>query len=412
MTKVGVTALRPRSPCAWWAGALGLLAVLLLAGCGYKERTGSRPRYEHWEHITDWPVPKQRLAPALRLLIWRDYFDPHILEFFEKRYNVRLQITFFENNAELKQVFKEHPDDFDLLMPSDYVVERYIKEGKLLAPLEKENIPNMGHIKQVLFRSPYDPELVYSVPMFHSCLGITFNFRKLQHIPRDFTLRGSSASENLLLYGYRALLDEPRVSLSAALLDDGVDPNAPTDEQLAKTADRLIKDTTTLGIQFMASALPERMINDEIMLAVNWSGAAAVAARQNPNVRFVLPQGKKFVQVDSFVIPLTSKRRYTAEFFLNFLLIPEISGANTNFSLYANSNGDSSPFIARDILLGPAYMDPPHTQRIFFADLGPLEDEFERQWSRVKKSSLPPKAKVPSLLKEDEARLKRSDLTH
>ena len=412
MRKIGVAVLRSNWPATRLVGVLGLLAILLLSACSYKERTGTRPRYEHWEHITDWPVPKQPLNPVLKLLIWRDYFDPHILDFFEQHYHVRLEITFFENNAELKQVFKDRPNEFDLLMPSDYVVERYIKDGNLLAPLDKENIPNMGHIKQVLFRSPYDPELVYSVPMFHSCLGITFNFRKLQHIPRNFTLRGSGPAEDLLLYGYRALLDEPRVSLSAALLDDGIDPNTPTREQLVATADRLIKDTKTLGIKFMASALPDRMISDDIMLAVNWSGAAAVAAQQNHDIRFVLPQGKKFVQVDSFVIPLTSQRRYTAEFFLNFLLIPEISGANTNFSLYANSNGDSSPFIARDILLGPAYMDPPHTQRIFFADLGPLEEEFERQWVRVKKSAPPAKAKVPSLLKEDEERLKKSDLTH
>lgn len=389
-----------------------MLVIGLFAACSYKVRTGVPARYDQWEHLSEWPVPKQPLDPVLKMLIWRDYFDPRILTFFEQRYHVKLQITFFENNAELKQVFKARPDEFDLLMPSDYVVQRYVRQGNLLAPLEKENIPNMGHIQQVLFRSPYDPELVYSVPMFQSCLGITFNFRKLQHIPRNFTLRGSSPDEDLLLFGYRALLDEPRVSLSAALLDDGADPNAPTQEQLVSAADRLIKDTKTLGIKFMASALPEKLINDEIMLAVNWSGAAAVAVRQNHDIRFVLPQSKKFIQVDSFVIPLTSKRRYTAEFFLNFLLIPEISGANTNFSLYANSNADSSPFIARDILLGPAYMEPPHTQRIFFADLGAVEDEFERQWNRVKQSSPPNKAKVPSLLKEEQDRMMKSDLTH
>jgi spermidine/putrescine transport system substrate-binding protein len=412
MTMTGVASYRPTLLRFWCMAGPGLLVLFLLAACSYKERTGPRIPFEHWEHLTQVPVPKHPLSPTLKILIWRDYLDPRIIAFFEKQYHTKIEITYFENNAELKQVFKENPDTFDLLMPSDYVVERFVKEKNLLAPIRKENVPNMGHIKQVLFRSPYDPELVYSVPMFHSCLGITFNFRKLHHIPRDFTLRASSANENLLLFGYRALLDEPRVALSAALLDDGVDPNAPTPKDLEKTADRLIKDTVEMGINFMASALPDRMIDDEIMLAVNWSGAAAVAAQKNHNIRFVLPQGKKFVQVDSFVIPLTSRRRYTAEFFLNFLLIPEVSGALTNYSLYANSNGDSSPFISRDILLGPAYMEPPHTQRIFFADLGPLEDEFERQWIRVKKMAPPPKVKVPSLLKQEEDSKLKSDVTH
>lgn len=412
MTNLGVAPCRPALVRFWLTAALGVLGLFHLTGCSYKEPTGQRPPFEHWEQLAEVPVPKHPLAPRLKILIWRDYLDPRIIASFEKRYHTKIEITYFENNAELKQIFKDNPNEFDLLMPSDYVVERFIKEKNLLAPIRKENIPNMGHIKQILFRSPYDPELAYSVPMFHSCLGISFNFRKLQHIPRDFTLRASSVDENLLLFGYRALVDEPRVALSAALVDDGVDPNAPTAEALARTADRLIKDTAEMGINFMASALPERMISNEIMLAVNWSGAAAVAAQKNPTIRFVLPHGKKFVQVDSFVIPLTSQRRYTAEFFLNYLLIPEVSGALTNFSLYANSNGDSTPFVSREILLGPAYMEPPHTQRIFFADLGSIEDEFERQWLRVKQSAPPPKAKVPSLLKQKEEQQLKSDLAH
>lgn len=413
MTMIGAALFRRRTLLRLWFGTgLGLLVLIFLAGCGYKDSTAPRLPMEYWEHIAEMPVPKHPLASTLKVLIWRDYLDPRVIASFEKRYHTTIEITYFENNAELKQIFKDNPDKFDLLMPSDYVVERFVKAKNLLAPIRKENVPNMGHIKQILFRSPYDPELVYSVPMFHSCLGITFNSNKLQHIPRDFTLRAGSVDENLLLFGYRALVDEPRVALSAALMDDGVDPNAPTSEAIAKTADRLIKDAAFMGIDFQASGLPEKMIKNEIVLAVNWSGGAAVAAQKNSSIRFVLPQGKKFVQVDSFVIPLTARERYTAEFFLNYLLIPEISGALTNFSLYANSNGDSPPFIARDILLGPAYMEPPQNQRIFFADLGSIEDEFERQWNRVKKTAPPLKIKIPSLLNEQQEEKRRGDLAH
>lgn len=410
MSMIGVASRGSTLPrCSLLVG-FGLLVLSALTSC-YREPTGPRPPFEHWEHIAEYPAPKEPLAPVLKLLIWRDYLDPRIIAAFEQRYKTKIEITYFENNAELKQVFAAKPNEFDLLMPSDFVVERFIKE-KSIAPIRKENIPNMGHIHQAMFRVPYDPELVYSVPMFYSCLGITFNFRKLQHIPRDFTLRAKSIDENLMLHGYRALIDEPRVALSAALIDDGIDPNAPTPEALAATADRLIKDTQELGIHFLASALPARMIDNEIAIAVNWSGGAAVAAQKNPAIRFVLPQGKKFVQVDSFVIPVTSTRRYTAEFFLNFLLIPEVAGALTNFSLYANSNADSAPFISRDILLGPAYMEPPQTQRIFLADLGPIEAEFERQWNRVKAVAPPPRAKIPSLLKRKEEQQRKSDITH
>ncbi len=394
------------------AAAAGCV-LLTASSCNYKEAAGDRLVSPHWQHRTEWPEPTQPLAPVLRLLIWRDYLDPQILDFFERRYRAKLEITYFENNAELKEVFRQRPSDFDLLMPSDFVIDGYLKNVNrgLLAPIRKENIPNLGHVKQILFRSPYDPELVYSVPMFHSSLGISFNRKYVQHIPRNSTLKASRDDENFQLHGYRALLDEPRVSLSAALVDDGIDPNAPTAAALAATADRLIKDTANLGIRFLASTLPDRLIANDIMIAVNWSGAAAAAAHKNINIRFVLPQGPKFVQVDSFVIPATSINRYTAEFFLNFLLIPEVSGALTNYSFYANSNNDSTPFISRDILLGPAYMDPPHGARIFLADLGNLEADFEREWARVKATNPATNAKVPSLLKTKEAEREKADLS-
>jgi spermidine/putrescine-binding protein len=130
------------------------------------------------------------------------------------------------------------------------------------------------------------------------------------------------------------------------------------------------------------------------MLAVDWSGSAASAFQANPAIRFVLPEGPKYLSIDSFVIPLNSKNRYTAEFFINFLLIPEVSAGLTNYSYYANSNKSSNPFVMREILLGPAYIEPPTNSRMFFADLGDLEDDFEIAWSKVKNASTQVKAKV------------------
>jgi spermidine/putrescine-binding protein len=389
--------------------SLCILLLGLMPSCGKKDQSNTEEKPEHWRRINALPKPKEALSRTLRVLIWHDYLDPKIIEYFESIYDTKVEVTFFENNEDLKDKFAKNPDGFDILMPSDYVVDRFRKQGNVLARIRKENIPNLGHISPLLFQSPYDSELAYSVPMFYCCLGVSFNSKKVQYIPRNFTLRSKSETENLNLHGYRALLDEPRVSLSAALLDDGVDPNNPTKEQLNKTADRLIKDAIVLGTHYMASTLPDRLIKNEIMLAVNWSGAAAAAVQKNPAIRFVLPEGKKFVQVDSFVIPLNAKNRYTAEFFINFLLIPEISGDLTNYSFYANSNQSSSPFISREILLGPAYMEPPTTQRMFFTDLGSMDNEFEAAWRRIKNSSPDIKAKVPDLVKEIEANNNQRD---
>jgi spermidine/putrescine transport system substrate-binding protein len=294
----------------------------------------------------------------------------------------------------LKQRLAAAPDAYDLIMPSDYVVDRLIKQD-LLAPLNKARLPNLGYLTPIFFHSRYDRELVYSVPLFYSTLGVAFNSEYLRHIPRNFRLKSPIPEENLLLHGYRALLDEPRVSLTAALLDDGLGPNDATATALTKVTDRLIAETKELGLRFLADDLPKAIANNQITIAVCWSGAASVALARNSAVRFVLPDGANVVQVDSFVIPRTSPHQATAEFFLNFLLVPEISGALVNFSLYASTNVAARPFVNREILLGPAYIEPSPTSRVLFADLGQLEDEFDTQWQRLRQSLPPISAKVP-----------------
>jgi spermidine/putrescine transport system substrate-binding protein len=383
------------------------LAVLLTASCGVRDNVSDLGKNARWEDA-EVLKPTRPLAKQLRLLIWHDYLDPEILEYFTRTYGVELKITFFENNSELKRIFAAQPASFDLIMPSDYVVERLIKQN-LLAPLNKENLPNLGYIAPVFFRSPYDRELVYSVPLFYSCLGVTFNNEYLREVPRDYSLKSKDNEENLILYGYRALLDEPRVSLSTALMDAGYAPNVASVAALTEVTDRLKADIPKFGFRFLASGLPDALAKNQILIAVNWSGAAGVALAKNPAIRFVLPDGPKVVQVDSFVIPRTSPNQSTAEFFLNFLLLPKISGALVNYSYYASPNDAARPFIDREILLGPAYVAPPATARVFFSDLGDLEDEFEVQWNRLPRTSIA--SKVPRTQSRSE-QIHEEDLDH
>lgn len=399
------TTLRRSRPWACWL-ALGL-GLLLATACGRRDAVADLGKNVRWDNITP-PKPTQPLSKQLRLLIWHDYLDPDILDYFTRHYGVELKITYFENNSELKRLFAAHPNAYDLIMPSDHVVERLIKQG-MLAPINKQNIPNLGHISPVFFRSPYDRELTYSVPLFYSCLGITFNSNYLRQLPRDFTLKSADQEENLILYGYRALLDEPRISLSAALMNAGYGPNTADSAALAAAAKQLSADIDEFGIHFLASTLPDALAKNEILIALNWSGAAGVALAKNPAVRFVLPDGPKLVQIDSFVIPRTSPNSYTAEFFLNFLLIPQISGALVNYSYYATTNDAARPFIDREILLGPSYVVPPETGRAFFSDLGDFEDEFEAQWDQLPRNSI--SLKVPRTQSRAE-QIHHQDLRH
>ena len=371
-----------------------LIAVLLLIGCSNRDDVAEIEGLQTWRDIDLPEPPEEPLASELRLLIWRDYFDPEVLELFEDHYGVELKVTFFENNSDLKRRYRADPEGFDLLMPSSYVVERLVK-ADLVAELNKERLPNMGNVAPAFFQAEYDRELRFSVPFFFSYLGVAFNSDYLRSLPRDFKLTSSSREENLILYGYRSLLDENRITIATQLLQNGFDQNSTDPEQIRVVIDKLIEQSAENGIRFLADDLPSALIENEILIAACWSGAANYALAENPAIRFVLPDGPKFLEIDSLVILKSSPHQATAEFLMNYLLIPAISGANTNYSYYANSNEASRPFVQRDILIGPSYMSAPAGTSIFLQDLGDFENFYEQEWTRMKSLLQPVPPKIP-----------------
>ncbi len=373
---------------------LVVLAGLLLPGCSNRDRVNQIEGQEPWRNIELPPLPDFELAPKLRLLIWRDYFDPEVLQRFETHYGVELEITFFENNSDLEQRYRADPEAFDLLMPSSYMVERFIN-ADLLAKIDKQMIPNLGNVAPIFFQAEYDRELQYSVPFFYSYLGVAFNSNYLRSLPRDFELTSESREENLILYGYRSLLDENRITIASQLLQNGFDHNSTNPEHVELIIDQLIANSAERGIRFLADDLPTALIKNEILIAACWSGAAGYALEENPAIRFVLPTGPKFLEIDSLVILKASPYQATAKFLINYLLIPAMAGANTNYSFYANSSETSRPFVSRDILIGPSYMNAPAGTSILLKDLGDFEDFYEQEWDRMKSLLQPVPPKIP-----------------
>lgn len=384
----------------WNATTLtGLLAtaigLLLPTGCSVRDPVGGAHEEKKWQNNLELqPKPEAGLAPQLHLLIRTGFLPPEVLELFATRYGVRITTEFFEQNSELKQKLGEKPEQFDLVMASDYVIEQLVKE-KRLKLLDKSNLGNLGNVPVSFFRLPFDPELQYSVPLFFATLGIVYNCDFVREVPKLNNLRVENPEEDLLLFGHRAIIDEPRVALTAALLAEGIEPNAFDKPALDRVANRLIFGASLLGVRFLASELPRALAKNDITLALAWSGDAAAARRQNKSIRFNLPARMKLVKVECMAVTAESKHQASAEFFLNYLLLPQVSAELTNYSLYANTNEASRRHIHRDILNGPAYLQAAVTARTYLRYLGEADTEFDRAWARVKANAPDIHNKVP-----------------
>jgi spermidine/putrescine-binding protein len=137
------------------------------------------------------------------------------------------------------------------------------------------------------------------------------------------------------------------------------------------------------------------LAKNDITLALAWSGDAAAARRQNKSIRFNLPARMKLVKVECMAVTAEARHQATAEFFLNYLLLPQVSAELTNYSLYANTNEASRRHIHRDILNGPAYLQAAVTARTYLRYLGEADAEFDRAWASVKANAPDIHNKVP-----------------
>lgn len=368
--------------------------VLAGAGCGPKYLLTELDTTHHWRHVV-LPKPKEKLDNSLRILTWRDHLDPEILKNFEDRYGVRITVKLITRNEDIYAAMKdENGPTYDLVMPSTYMVQRLIREGKL-RPYNRERIPNFRFIDQDYFQLKFDPELKYSVPVFHVTAGLAFNVQYAGGLPVTWH-EFAKQMENSLARGRLAGLDHSRAMLGLSLLMNGASPNTTSLAEITKARDSLLDIKSVMDLRITNQNMSKVLEYEDAILAACWSGDAGWAQVGNGYVRFVVPSGQAICDIFSLCIPANAPHPKTAEFFLNYLLTPQIFGALSNNSYYANTSSASRAFIDAALLNGPSYMLPMRSKIVFFEDLGPeISAAYTDAWNAVKSAPTPTLTKLP-----------------
>ena len=141
--------------------AMALASVMLLAGCGGGSGASSADAVEKYGSDT------------LKLYNWGEYMGEDLISNFEKEFGVKVIVEYFDSN-ETMYTKLQAGDSYDVLVPSDYMIERLIKEG-MLQELDVSLIPNISNLAEGVRGLPYDPENTYSVPYFWGSVGIVYN---------------------------------------------------------------------------------------------------------------------------------------------------------------------------------------------------------------------------------------------
>jgi len=263
---------------------------------------------------------------------------------FTKKTGIKVNYNTFQNNEELFAKLSGGGADYDVIIPSDYMVSKLI-ENNMLEKLDFSNIPNYKFISEDFKNLNFDPKNEYSVPYMWGMVGIFYNKNEIEEKEEKITW-------DILWYkkykGKILMFDNARDSFAISLLRLGYPINVPDAEKWRKAADELLVQKPLVQAYVMDQIF-NKMQNHEAYLAPYYAGDAATIMRNNPEVGFVIPKSGSIRFVDSLCIPKGSLRKRQAEEYINFLCETEIALANVRHTGYSTPHTEAYKYLDENV---------------------------------------------------------------
>lgn len=271
---------------------------------------------------------------TLRVFNWGEYISDgsdgslNVIKEFTKRTGIQVDYQVFSTNEEMYAKIISGSTDYDVLIPSDYMIGKMINED-LLAKLDFSNIPNYKYIDDAFKNIEYDPANEYSVPYTWGTVGIIYN-KTMVTDPVDSwdILWDSNYAGKILMF------NNPRDSYGIALKKLGYSQNTTDRDEIDQATDELKKQKLVVQAYVMDEIFP-KMTAGEAALAPYYAGDAVTMISDNPDLDFVVPKEGTNRFVDAMVVPKTSKNKDLAEQFINFMLEEEVALANIEYIGYS-----------------------------------------------------------------------------
>lgn len=316
---------------------------------------------------------------VLNVYNWGDYIDESVIDEFEKEFNIKVNYEDFATNEEMYVKIKSGGTDYDVAFPSDYMIEKMIKED-LLLKLDMNNIPNYKNIDERFKNLDFDSNNEYSVPYMWGTVGILYNQKMVDEPVDSWNILWDSKYKGQIL-----MLDSQRDSIAVALKKLGYSMNTRNLNELEEAKEELIKQKPLL-LAYVGDEVKDMMIGEEAALAVVWSGDAVYMMEENEDLRYVVPEEGSNYWFDNMVIPKTSKNKKEAEMFINFMTRPEIAQKNTEYIGYSTTNKETMKLLDPEVINNEvAYpSDDIINNCEVFLDPGEFIKEYDRIWTDVK----------------------------
>ena len=286
-------------------------------------------------------------AEKLNIYCWSEYIPQDVIDDFSKETGIKVSVENYASNEEMLAKLGAGGGSFDIIQPSEYVVEALVKE-KLLRPLDKKAIPNLKNIDPKFLSMSFDPGNKYSVPFMAGTVGIAINTELVKDDIKSFSDVFKPANKGKIV-----VLDDAREIVSWALLSKGIPVNDVSDKNLEK-AKGVLADWIPLIKVYDSDSPKTALLNGDVAIGVVWGGEGAILLNENKKFRWVIPAEGTHLFIDSLAIPKTAKNFANAEKFMNYILQPEVSKKISEAFPYLNPNKEAVKLLTEEQRNNPA----------------------------------------------------------
>ena len=273
---------------------------------------------------------------VLKLYLPGEYLGENVISDFEKQYGVRVIVENFDSN-EMMYTKLMAGDRYDVIIPSDYMIERLMNED-FLQPLDKSMIPNMENMSDAVLGRSYDPDNTYSIPYFWGSVGLVYNHENVD--PAVIESEGWEVLRNTDYAGHIYIYDSERDSFMMAFKALGYSMNTEDPNEINDAYEWLLQMNNTMSPVYVTDEVIDGMMNGYKDIAVVYSGDAAVVLDENEDMSFYMPSQGTNIWCDAMVIPQNAENPKLAHEFINYMLTYEAAFDNTETVGYTSPNAE------------------------------------------------------------------------
>ncbi|MCY6354630.1 ABC transporter substrate-binding protein [Clostridium sp. ZS2-4] len=322
---------------------------------------------------------KKEEAKVLNVYNWGDYIDESVLKDFEKESGIKVNYETYDTNENMYTKLKTGGANYDICIPSDYMITKMINED-MLEKIDFKNVPNYKYIDDKFKNLAFDPKNEYSVPYMWGTFGIIYNSKMVKEPVDSWNILWNEKYKGEIL-----MFNSLRDTISISLKRLGYSMNSTNPDEIEKAKQELIKQKPLVRA-YVVDEVKDMMVQEEAALAVVWAGDAINMISQNPDLKYVIPKEGSNMWFDNIVIPKGSKNKKEAELFIDFLTKADIAKKNADYIGYSTPNTETFKMLDEEVKNDKtAYPDDEILKKCeVFVDLGDNIKLYDKAWTEIK----------------------------